>query len=182
MRAPRTFLAALLGFACVCPVHAGEAGSSDARGWRGEGLSIETAVLAFEGTAAFLMGRGVPSDRAREYAADCVLRVVLRNEGAGPLDYDVRDWAVRSNGRALTLASRDDWLGRWRSPPLEPSAATGFQLSQLPPRQTLSSGDSAQGMITVPVARGRRFDLRFDWTISGIRHEEELHDLRCPAP
>lgn len=182
MGAPRTFFAALLGFACVCPLHAREAGSSEALVRRGEGLFIEIAVLPFEGAAAFLMGRGVPSDRAREYARDCVLRVVLRDQGAEPLDYDVRDWAVRSNGRALKLVSRDDWLGRWRSPPLELFAATGFQLSQLPPRQTLSSGDSAQGMITVPVARGSRFDLRFDWTISGIRHEEELHDLRCPAP
>jgi hypothetical protein len=182
MRAPRTSLAALLGFACVCPLHAGEAGSSEARTWRGEGLSTEVAVLAFEGTAAFLMGRGVPSDRAREYATQCVLRIVLRDEGIGPLDYDVSSWAVRSNGRAHALVSREDWLGRWRSPPLEPSAATGFQLSQLPPRQTLSSGDSAQGMITAAVARGSRFDLRFDWTTSGIRHEEELHDLRCPAP
>lgn len=182
MRAPRTLLAALLGFACACRLHAGEAGPSGARAWRGEGLSIEVAALAFEGTAAFLMGRGVPSDRARAYATDCVLRIVLSDEGRAPLDYDVRTWAVRSNGRALTPVSRDDWVRRWRSPSLEPSAATGFELSQLPPRQTLSSGDSAQGMITVPVARGSPFDLRFDWTTSGIRHEHELHGLRCPAP
>ena len=180
MRAPRTILAALLGFACVCPLHADEGDSSQA--WRGEGLSIEVAALGFESTAAFLMGRGVPSDRASEYATHCVLRIVVRDETAGRLDYDVRGWAVRTNGRAVTLISRDDWLARWRSPPLEPSAATGFRLSQLPPRQALSSGDSAQGLITVAVPRGSRFDLRFDWTTSGIRHEKELHDLRCPAP
>lgn len=178
--------AAWLAFAAFAlPARAADA---DAAGpWRLDAATISVRVrpLAPEGVAAFLMGRGMPSKPALQYASSCVMRVVVREpSGRAPIAYDLRDWRVRqpANTAALSLGTREAWMERLRSRAMDLAPALAFRFSQLPTRAALAPGDSVQGMTTVPLPSGSRFDLSIRWTASNGPLHATLEGIRCHAP
>jgi hypothetical protein len=151
--------------------------------WSGDGISVLVKPLAADPVRAFLLGRGLASDRARHYASNCVFRVVLRYAADAPMRYDLRDWRIMSEaGRSLPLKTREAWMEEWRSPPLAAAARMGFEFSQLPTRQTLARGDTVLGMSAAPLPQGSRFDLLLNWTVSGASHNAVIEGIRCRAP
>ena len=160
---------------------------SDADGevveWSGAGLSVQVKPLAADPVQAFLLGRGFASKTARAYASNCVFRVILHYAGGAPLDYDLRNWRIRTeDGQTRLLKPREDWLEDWRSPPLDAAARMGFEFSQLPTRQTLARGDTVLGMSAIALPPGSRFDLLLNWTIAGESHHAVVAGIRCRAP
>lgn len=153
------------------------------RQWSGDGISVLVKPLAADPVRAFLLGRGFASDRARSYASNCVFRVVLRYAADAPMNYDLRNWRIESEGgRTLALKPREAWMQEWRAAPPNAAARMGFEFSQLPTRQTLARGDTVLGMSAVALAPGSRFDLVLNWTVSGKSRNATVEGIRCRAP
>lgn len=160
---------------------AGEDGrSKPTHEFRREGVVLRLTPLRIDPVAAFLIGRGFPTPQASRYARTCVIRLVLANESPAAITYDLRHWRVqRPDGANGHLATREDWLPRWREAGISGPPLVGFEWSQMPPRQELHEGDTALGMVSAGLSPGARFDLRVEWTAAGRTRHETLKAIAC---
>jgi hypothetical protein len=155
-----------------------------ARELRHEGVVIKVTALLVEPVTGFLIARGFSSSVARNYAATCVIRVVMSNESAhSPISYDLRSWRTRRPDGALgTPLAREDWLQKWQTGPLSDSARMGFEWSQLPTLYELYRGDSTQGMVNTGLSPGSRFDLQLEWKSGGKNYQISMEGIDCAPP
>lgn len=145
------------------------------------GVTLELAQITPDQARAFFIGRGFEPAEAEHYATTCVFMTILRNESApAAISYRLADWrVVTAGGRAVPLKLKEDWLQEWKKRNLPPARKIAFEWSQFPSEQTFEPGDWNQGMTTVALPRGSRFDLKFGWTLHGKKQESVMKGVIC---
>ena len=182
----------LLALLLTCNAHAGE-GEGETQSQRNpetgqiswkttkQGVTLELTQLTPDQSHAFFIGRSFVSAEAEHYAAACVFMTILRNEAApAAIAYNLAEWrAVDADGRTSPMKLKEDWLKEWEARNLAPARKIAFEWSQLPTVQTFEPGDWNQGMTTLMLPRGSRFDLKFSWTTQGKRQENIMKGVIC---
>jgi hypothetical protein len=146
-----------------------------------DGFHASARTLGYEQAASFFLGRGLPQHLTERYARDCVVLVVLNNQVAKTIvSMRLGDWRVRAEGAAeRRIRGRSDWLAELDREGITRTARIGFEMVQLPEEIEMNAGDSIQGMLSVPVGRGKAFDLVVRWHIGKDVHEASIERLRC---
>jgi hypothetical protein len=129
---------------------------------------------------AFYDGRGFPQEAAEEFALSCVFMVVVRNGNEeGAIEFETGYWRIISNGQENQLRSINSWMDRWRAIGLETPQLVAFRWAQFPASQEYLPGDWNQGMLSVGLGAGERFDMMLQWNYQGKSYKGRLHDVTC---
>ena len=141
---------------------------------RDRDLSLRIVPLSRDFVVALLLGRGLPRAVAEATRDYCTFGVTLRNLGDRPLRYRLTDWRfVTPDGHVARVRPKSDWVAQWRR------AGIAFRWLLLHEAQSYQPGDWGQGLVTVPLAPGSRFDLYYSWESGGRVYEGRIRDLRC---
>lgn len=177
--------ASLLSFAAAAQTRHTRNAETGVERWAVEhrGVAVEMTQITPEQAQAFFLGRGFPTAAARHYSRACVFMVIVRNVSVeAPVAYDLGGWhARREDGSRQALMTREDWMKEWEARALPQAARIGFEWSQLPTRQSFERGDWNQGMASVGLPAGARFDLLFEWSAGGRTHQGKLEGVRCAS-
>jgi hypothetical protein len=83
-------------------------------------------------------------------------------------------WRFTAQGGQPQLPrTKDEWLGLWRQQGVD------FSYSLLPAAQTFEPGDWSQGMITLKLPRGARFDFTYTWMQHGKKFSATVEGVQC---
>jgi hypothetical protein len=145
------------------------------------GFQVSVRTLAYDQAASFYLARGLPPALAERYARACVVVVALQSGSAGAtISTRLGDWRVRhAGGAGQKVRGRSDWLAELDRANVTPVARMAFEWAQFPEDAELNTGDSIQGMLSMPVSRGRAFSLRVLWRSGGKMHEGSVDTIRC---
>lgn len=145
-------------------------------------VSIRLVQRLPDQTRGYFQARGFATDDADRIARQCVFQTVFKNEntnGAGPIDYNLRDWVVHFHGRRQGLKTREDWQQEWQARNAPPAARLAFEWSLLPTRQRYQPGDYNWGMSVFNLAPGSTFDLDVVWRQRGAQQTARIRGMRC---
>lgn len=146
------------------------------------GVFLSVTQITPDQAQAFLLGRDFGHKPAEEYASACVFQAIFRNESVpAAVSSNLANWRIVTPHGVRSLKLRADWERQWRAHGVPEPARIAFRWSQFPTSQRFETGDWNQGMISVDLPRGSRFNLRFKWTIKGVSHEGILSGVRCAA-
>lgn len=145
------------------------------------GVTLELAQITPDQARAFFIGRGFERLDAERYAASCVFTAILRNDAAPTaIAYRLAEWrAIRAGGQPQRLKLKEDWLKEWEARGLAQARKIAFAWSQFPSEQRFEPGDWNQGMLTLMLPRGSRFDLKYGWTAQGKTEEALMKGVTC---
>lgn len=147
-----------------------------------DAMSLRLVQRLPDQTRGFFLARGFKPEDAERIAQSCVFQAIFQNtasDPAGPLDYDLREWAVRHDGHAQAMKTREDWKPVWEKRGVAPPARIAFEWALLPTRQRYQPGDYNWGMSIFGLAPGALFDLHVVWTQNGRKQSATLAGVQC---
>jgi hypothetical protein len=149
---------------------------------RTAGVFFSLTQILPDQARAFYVNRGFPLEATEQYATSCVFMAVLRNDSAaGVVRFRLEDWSVAVDGDQRQLVSVFEWLNRLEAHGLDKAALVAFRWAQFPPEQEYEpGGDWNQGMLSVGLSPGSRFDLIARWSVGDNTFEGVLRDVECP--
>lgn len=164
-------LIAATGIACAQPTGALRSG----------GVDVRVKLLGYDEAASFYIARGLPRPLVERYTRPCVIVVVIRVRDAAPeISVSLGQWRVKAEQAAVQgIRGRSAWLAEFDREGIQWPARMAFEWAQLPEQASLNAGDSVQGMLSLPIARGSPFDLIVRWRASGVESEDSIEKLRC---
>ncbi len=178
-------LLALFSLNCIAAAeqHSSTDPATGAITWetRAHGVHFALTQILPEQVRAFYVNRGFTLEQIESYATSCVYMTVLRNDDApGVIHFVSNDWMIRVAGHSHKLTSVEDWWRRMKKNGAKNSALIAFRWAQFPPEQEYRpGGDWNQGMLSVGLAPGRRFDATARWDIKGKAYEATLKGVEC---
>ncbi len=177
---------------CLCPALV--LGLTDSQGideearlpyWQVDdsGMSLRLIQRLPDQTRGYFLARKFGASDANTIANSCVFQTVFRNLSsgteAGPLEYDLREWRVLSDGHEQNLKLREDWAKQWQQQKIPNPAQIAFEWSLLPTWQRYNPGDYNWGMTTFNLHPGSRFDLTMTWRQAGRKKSATIHAIQC---
>ncbi len=145
------------------------------------GVHFSLTQILVEQAQAFYTNRGFTLERIEPYAESCVYMAVLRNDSApGAIHFVSNQWTVLYDGKPRALVSVDMWVQRLSTEMVSKSALVAFRWAQFPPEQIYEpGGDWNQGMLSVGLPSGSRFDIIARWDIDGREYQTRLEGVQC---
>lgn len=151
--------------------------------WREPGMSLRLVQRLPDQSRAFFLARGFSRDDVELIAQSCVFQTVFKNlstaDAPAAIDYDLRDWVVRSGAETRGMKTREDWAETWARREVPKAARIAFEWALFPTRQTYNAGDYNWGMSVFDLAPGDTFDLVLHWSQGGVRRTATLRGMRC---
>ena len=150
---------------------------------RDAGISLRLVQRQPDQTRAFFMARGFSREAVEHIAQRCVFQTVFKNVSAGALtatiEYDLREWTVRSADGDARLLTREYWAERWTKLDIAKPARIAFEWALFPTRQIYHPGDYNWGMSVVDLPPGSSFDVAVTWRQDGKPHSARIAGVRC---
>ncbi|MCW8908224.1 MAG: hypothetical protein OQL28_13305 [Sedimenticola sp.] len=148
---------------------------------RSNGVHFSLTQLLPDQLRAFYVNRGFTLQQAEPYATSCVYMAVIRNDDApGVIHFVSSDWPVSVEGGLHALLPVEGWLERLSAAGVRKSALVAFRWAQFPPEQSYRpGGDWNQGMLSIGLPAGSRFDITATWDIDGETYRAGLKEVQC---
>ncbi len=145
------------------------------------GVNFSMKQLFPDQVVAFYIGRGFTAEQIKPYAQTCVYTMTLRNDNAtGRIHYVRNNWKVQSNGNSYAIKTNTDWLTLFKQKNVKASSLIAFRLAQIPQEQEYEpNGDWNQGMLSIDLPIGSKFDITVNWDIGGKPYEMKLQEVHC---
>ncbi len=145
------------------------------------GVHFSLTQILPEQLQAFYVNRGFSLQQIEPYISSCVYMAVVRNDKApGTIHFISNDWQVFVDGKAHPLVSVESWMQRWKNNNIKQSAQIAFRWAQFPPEQKYDpGGDWNQGMLSIGLPTGTRFDVIARWNIGSKAYETKLQGVQC---
>ncbi|MFA5627923.1 MAG: hypothetical protein WCX90_05340 [Thiohalomonadaceae bacterium] len=146
-----------------------------------DGVHFSLTQLLPDQLRAFYVNRGFTLEQIELYAASCVYMTVLRNDRAPGVIRTVSSrWPISVNNRPHELIPVEQWVERFSAAGVKKSAVIAFRWAQFPPEQEYRpGGDWNQGMLSVGLPAGSRFDIIATWDIAGNEYRAKLTEVQC---
>ena len=146
-------------------------------------VSIRLVQRLPDQTRGFFQARGFSVEDSERIAQSCVLQTVFKNissaSAPSTIEYNLREWVVRTASARHGLKTREDWEKEWAARRAPPSARLAFEWSLLPTRQSYRSGDYNWGMSVFDLPSGGRFDLTVVWRHGDHVQRARIDNIRC---
>jgi len=145
------------------------------------GVHFSLTQILPEQLQAFYVNRGFTLKQIEPYTSSCVYMAVLRNDKApGTIHFISNSWQVFVDGKAHPLVSVKTWMQRWEKNSIIKSAQIAFRWAQFPPEQEYQpGGDWNQGMLSIGLPAGNRFDIVARWDIGNKAYQTKLQGVQC---
>jgi len=145
------------------------------------GVTLSLTQILPDQARAFYVNRGFAGQAIESFATSCVYMTVLRNDSApGPVHFRRADWRIRTAAGERPPLSTEHWLQRLAAAQPGQGPLIAFRWAQFPAEQTYQpGGDWNQGMLSMGLPPGSRFDLVARWDSNGKTYEGVLKDVRC---
>lgn len=145
------------------------------------GVHLLLRQILPEQAQAFYLNRGFTLQQVEAYTSSCIYMAVLRNDNApGAIHFISNDWSVLVDGKPHALVSVDSWVQRLTNDKVKKSALVAFRWAQFPPEQEYApGGDWNQGMLSVGLPPGTRFDVIANWDLDGKMYAAKLQGVQC---
>jgi len=151
--------------------------------WKTEahGVYFSLTQILPEQAQAFYVNRGFTLEQIEAYANSCVYMTVLRNDNApGKIHFISNNWTVLFEDKPKPLVSVKEWIERLTAAKIRKPALIAFRWAQFPPEQEYEpGGDWNQGMLSVGLLSGSKFDVIARWDIDGTQYETTLQGVQC---
>ncbi len=146
-----------------------------------EGIRATVKPREYGQAASFYIARQLPSRLVEEYARPCVILVTMQNQGEhDSISTRLADWRVRTaGGHDTQIRGRSSWLAELGREGVSHTVRMAFEWAQFPEDVDLNAGDSVQGMLSMPVARGVQFNLNIRWKSGKDEREATVSEIRC---
>lgn len=148
-----------------------------------EGMSLRLVQRLPDQTRGYFLARGFAETEADLIARSCVFQTVFKNESnrhqPSPLEYNLHDWVVTTNGHQQGLKVREDWKREWQNRHVAMPAQVAFEWSLYPTHQVYKPGDYNWGMSIFNLTPGTRFDLKVVWHQYGQTHTATIKNIQC---
>jgi len=145
------------------------------------GITFSLKQIPVAQVSAFYIGRGFSSQQIKPYANSCVYRAIMRNDKAADKIHFIRNnWLIKTQESTQNITKNMHWLELFKQKGVKPSALIAFRLAQLPEEQEYQpNGDWNQGMLSVNLAVGSKFDIIIRWDMKGKPYEFTLQGISC---
>lgn len=146
-----------------------------------QGVYFGLTQILPEQARAFYVNRGFSLEQIEAYSTSCVYMTVLRNDSAPGTIHFIRDtWTVLSDGKPHPLVSIDDWVNKLSEQTENQAALIAFRWAQFPAELNYEpGGDWNQGMLSIGLPPGSRFDITVRWNIGDQNYSAKLQDVEC---
>lgn len=106
---------------------------------------------------------------------------VLRNDSAPGVIHTVSNrWPVSAKNRPHERLSVEQWVEHFVASGVKKSGVIAFRWAQFPPEQAFRpGGDWNQGMLSLGLPAGSRFDIMAIWDIAGNEYRAKLKEVQC---
>lgn len=139
-----------------------------------DGFQIHLLQVRPDNVKAFYLGRDFPVEMATRISEYCVMTIRMRNTGTVPASYDLSKWEyISADGSPKKFMLKEDWLREWKK------SGITMAFTQLPSTQTFETGDWNGSLITLRLAHGEKFTLRYQWQRNNQIHAGVMEGLRC---
>jgi hypothetical protein len=130
---------------------------------------------------AFYAGRGFSEKQIEPYAKTCVFTTFLRNDDAkGTIHFVRKNWMAISKAKVYHIRNNDYWFRKFQKTKVKMSSKIAFELGQIPEEQSYApGGDWNEGMLSVDLPHGSKFDIKINWDIKGKRYELTIKNITC---
>lgn len=148
---------------------------------KAHGVSFSLTQILPEQSRAFYVNRGFTLQQSEAFAMSCVYMTVMRNDNAaGTIHFKRSNWSVRVNNKEHKLKTVDAWVDSLKKQKVKQSALIAFRWAQFPVEQEYETGgDWNQGMLSLGLPAGSKFDLTVRWDIEGEKYETTLRGVQC---
>ncbi len=146
-----------------------------------DGVHFSLTQLLPDQLRAFYVNRGFTLEQIQHYVASCVYMTVLRNDRAPGVIHTVSSrWPVSTKSRPHERMPVEQWVAHFSASGVKKSAVIAFRWAQFPPEQEYRpGGDWNQGMLSLGLPAGSRFDITATWNIAGNEYRAKLTEVQC---
>ena len=148
---------------------------------KAHGVSFSLTQILPDQSRAFYVNRGFTLQQSEAFATSCVYMTVMRNDAApGTIHFKRSNWSVHVNNKEHKLKTVDAWVDSFKQQKVKQSALIAFRWAQFPVEQEYETGgDWNQGMLSLGLPAGSKFDLTARWDIEGKQYETTLRGVQC---
>ena len=134
-----------------------------------------------QSVAAFYSGRSFTQDQIQQYTNTCVYTTIFKNISSdNQIHYLRKNWFASSANIKYSIKTNEYWKNIFDAKKVSMSSWIGFKFAQMPENQTYeANGDWNQGMLSVSVPKGNKFDLTIIWDIKGKQNELTIKNIKC---
>ncbi len=145
------------------------------------GVYFSLTQILPEQAQAFFVNRGFTLKQIEPYVVSCVYMTVIRNDSApGTIHFISNNWSVLYKGKPHALTSVEQWIKKLTTNTTKKSALIAFRWGQFPPEQEYEpGGDWNQGMLSIGLPAGSRFDMTASWDVEGKVYKAKLKGVQC---
>lgn len=145
------------------------------------GVHFSLTQILPDQARAFYVNRGFSLQQIEPFASSCVYMTVLRNDNApGNIHFISNNWSILVNGKAHKLKPVSRWVKQLASSGAKKSAVIAFRWAQFPPEQEYKpGGDWNQGMLSIGLPAGSKFDVIAKWDIAKKEYQAKLTGVEC---
>jgi hypothetical protein len=145
------------------------------------GVTFTINQIEKKSVGAFYLGRNFEMEQIEPYANSCVYSTTLRNDNTeNSIHYLRKNWVVKKDAKSYYIKTNEQWLKAFKKSNISASSWIAFRLAQMPEEQIYeANGDWNQGMLSVDLPLGSKFDLTVIWDIKGKPYELTVHDVEC---
>ncbi|WP_455366921.1 hypothetical protein [Kaarinaea lacus] len=151
--------------------------------WRDGVSSLRLVQRLPDQTRAFFMARGFNKKQAEVIAQSCIFQTVYKNisTAARPsiIEYDLRQWKVMYQGKALPLKTKEIWKAEWEQVNASQKVQIAFLWALIPTQQRYEPQDYNWGMTSYNLPPGEKFDLQIVWLQDDQKRTATIHDIQC---
>ena len=146
-----------------------------------DGVTFSIEPIPTSKVEAFYSGRGFSQEQIKPYSQTCVFTTFLRNDNAkGTIHFVRKNWFALKDAKRYYIKSNDYWFKKFKKTKVKMSSKIAFELGQIPQEQSYATGgDWNEGMLSVDLPLGSKFDLKINWDIRGKKYELTIHDVKC---
>lgn len=146
-----------------------------------DGVHFSLTQILPEQAKAFYVNRGFTLEQIEQYTSSCVYMTVLRNDSApGNIHFISNNWSILVKNKPHKLVPVSQWVKRLSTTGAKKSAIIAFRWAQFPPEQEYKpGGDWNQGMLSIGLPPGSKFDAFAKWDIAGKEYQAKLTGVQC---
>jgi len=146
-----------------------------------DGVHFSLTQILPDQAKAFYVNRGFSLEQIESYTSTCVYMTVLRNDSApGGIHFVSNNWSILVKNKPHKLVPVSQWVKRLSATGAKKSAVIAFRWAQFPPEQEYKpGGDWNQGMLSIGLPFGSRFNAIAKWDIAGKEYEAKLTEVQC---
>jgi len=149
-----------------------------------EDIYLRFIFRSADQVAAFYEGREFPKAAIERAVQSCYVTLILKNKSDDILWFELDNWLIHKNGKAISRYKQSYWNKQWDEIKLKQAFRSTFSWTLFPETRDARPGESVSGNITIPM-QTHPFSLTLNFARGenkkGKMKTVKLDDIYCKA-